>query len=191
MAPSQFIVVYDACVLYPAPVRDLLVQLAGTGLFRAKWTEQIHQEWIESLLRNRPDLKREQLERTKNLINQTALDCVVSGYEFLVGSLELPDPNDRHVLAAAIRCGAQVIVTFDVKDFPKEILEKFDIDPQDPDVFCRYLIDLSPGLFLASIKKIRARLKSPPKEPVQYLADLEARGLLQTVSWLSDYKELI
>jgi len=191
MVQSQYTVVYDACVFYPAPVRDLLVSLATTGLFRAKWTEQIHQEWITSLQRNRPDLKKNQLARTKELINHSVLDCLVYGYEPLIEGLSLPDANDRHVLAAAIRCGAQSIVTYNLKDFPKKNLSKYDIECQSPDVFCGYLIDLSPGLFLASVKQIRNRLKKPPLEPMQYLANLETMGLQQTTSWLRDYKNLI
>jgi predicted nucleic acid-binding protein len=119
-----FTALYDACVLYPAPLRDLLMQLALSGRFRAKWTNAIHDEWIRSLLRERPDLKPEQLERTRTLMNAHVRDCLVGNYESLISSLSLPDPDDRHVLAAAIRARADVIVTFNLKDFPAEALEK-------------------------------------------------------------------
>ena len=99
----SFTALYDACVLYPAPLRDLLMHLAMTDLFRARWTDQIHDEWISNLSINRPDLKRRQLERTRRLMNAHVLDCLVTGYEGLIDKLKLPDPNDRHVLAAAIR----------------------------------------------------------------------------------------
>ena len=97
---------------YPAPLRDLLMELATAGLFRAKWSEQIQEEWIESLLKKRPDLNRERLERTKKIANKAVPDCLVEGYKSLIEGLQLPDVNDRHVLAAAIHCNAQVIVTY-------------------------------------------------------------------------------
>jgi len=117
MRISSFTVVYDACVLYPAPLRDFLMWLALSGCFRARWSEQIHAEWKRNLLRNRPDLSAAQLDRTSTLMNDAIPDSLVCGYEKLIPGLFLPDPDDRHVLAAAIRCGASVIVTFNRKDF--------------------------------------------------------------------------
>jgi hypothetical protein len=117
-----FIVVYDACVLYPATLRDVLLRLARRGLFRAKWTEAILDECFRSLTDNRPDLAPAALARTRRLINESVADCLVEGYESLISSLTLPDPGDRHVLAAAIRSQAQTIVTFNLKDFPEEVL---------------------------------------------------------------------
>jgi hypothetical protein len=73
---ATFTALYDACVLYPAPLRDLLMHLAPTDLFRAKWIDQIHQEWIRSVLASRPDMKREQLERTRDLMNSHVRDCL-------------------------------------------------------------------------------------------------------------------
>src|SRR6185312_9454958 len=101
---SNFVAVYDACVLYPAPLRDLLMHLALSGLFRARWTARIHEEWVRALLENRPDLKREQLEWTRDQMDASVPDCLVSGYEHIEPGLDLPDPGDRHVLAAAILC---------------------------------------------------------------------------------------
>ena len=100
---ANFSAVYDACVLYPAPIRDLLLQLALSDLFRAHWTNDIHDEWTRNVLKNRPDLTAEQLQRTRELMDANVRDCLVTGYESLIPSLELPDENDRHVLAAAIR----------------------------------------------------------------------------------------
>ena len=102
---DTFTVVFDACVFYPASLRDLLMQLATTGRFRARWSHRIQDEWIAALLRSRPDLHPDALDRTRRLMNEHVLDCIVEGYEELIGGLTLPDPGDRHVLAAAIRCG--------------------------------------------------------------------------------------
>src|SRR5580700_413996 len=109
--------ILDACVLYPAPLRDFFMRLA-VKLYQPKWTDTIHEEWIESILANRPDLTRAQLTRTRELMNQHGGACIVSGYESLISNLELPDPNDRHVLAAAIAAPARIIVTFNLSDFP-------------------------------------------------------------------------
>ena len=103
---APLIAVYDACVLYPAPLRDLLMHLALTGLFQAKWTDRIHEEWTRNLLEDRPELGREKLERVRRLMDAHAEDCLVTGYEGLIGPLSLPDPDDRHVLAAAIHAKA-------------------------------------------------------------------------------------
>jgi hypothetical protein len=99
---SNLTVLYDACVLYPNYLRDLLIQLATTDLFRAKWTEQIHDEWTRNLLKNRPNITPEQLQGLRQKINQSTPDCLVTSFEYLIPSLNLPDPNDRHGLAAAI-----------------------------------------------------------------------------------------
>lgn len=87
------------------------MHLALTDLYHARWTNTIHEEWIRSVLRNRSDLTRAQLERTRDLMNAHARDAMIQGFEDLIPSLTLPDPDDRHVLAAAIRGRADVIVT--------------------------------------------------------------------------------
>jgi predicted nucleic acid-binding protein len=108
---APFTAFYDANVLYPAELRNLLMHLALTGLFRAKWSADVHEEWISALLEKRPDLTRVELERTRALMDLHAVDALVTGYQDLTPGLALPDPKDRHVLAAAIRGQADVIVT--------------------------------------------------------------------------------
>jgi predicted nucleic acid-binding protein len=154
---ASFTAFYDACTLYPAPLRDLLMHLALTDLFRARWSDQIHDEWIRNVLKDRPDLKREQLERTRSLMNAHVRDCLVTGYEDLIEGLTLPDPDDRHVLAAAIRGSASVIVTFNLDDFPPEHLGKFGVEAQHPGGFITHLIDLAPAVVCAAAKRHRAK----------------------------------
>ena len=101
------IAVYDANILYPAPLRDLFIRIAQAGLVLARWTETIHDEWTRNVLKDNPRLSAERLTRTRNLMNEAVRDCLVTGYEDLIASLSLPDPDDRHVLAAAIRAGPQ------------------------------------------------------------------------------------
>lgn len=188
---SNFTVIYDACVLYPAPLRDLLMRLALTDLYRAKWTDDIHEEWIRSLLRNRPDLTDEQLQKTRKKMDSHVRDCLVDGYEDIIEGLKLPDPKDRHVLAAAIKANAQTIVTFNLSDFPKHITSKYEVDIQHPDEFIRHLIDLAPAQVIRTIQETRLSLKKPQKTAKEYLAILELQSLPQTVGYLRDYIQLI
>lgn len=187
---TQFTVLLDACVLYPAPLRDLLIELASKGMFRGRWTDKIHDEWIRNLLKNRPDLSRDQLERTRKLMNDRVLDCLVNDYEDLIQSIALPDSQDLHVLAAAIKAQAQIIVTYNIKDFPNATLKKFEIEAQHPDTFLRYQLDLKLAIFLACVKNIRQRLKKPPVTASHYLSILFPH-LPQTVSYLRKYEKLI
>jgi len=191
---SNFVAIYDACVFYPAPVRDFLIRLARTNLFRARWTNQIHDEWIAALLRNRPDLTSEQLARTRARANDAVPDCLVTGYEGLINGLNLPDANDRHVLAAAIRCQAGVIVTTNIRDFPPEALQPYGLEAQHPDDFINYLFDLSPtspAKVCVAVKEQRLALKNPPQNIDQLLTTFQQHGLTTTVESLSTMTELL
>ncbi|MBN6742594.1 PIN domain-containing protein [Acidithiobacillus sp. MC6.1] len=184
---SQFTVVLDACVLYPAPLRDLLLRLAGTGLYRARWTDQIHDEWIRNLRLNRPDLDPARLHRTRQLIDKSVPDCLVSGFEYLIEAVTLPDPDDRHVLAAAIVAQADLIVTANLKDFPAESLAPHNLEAKHPDDFLVEQFDLQAAKFLGAVAEHRAALKSPPKSQKQYLETLSGLGLPQIVEKLKDW----
>lgn len=188
---SNFTVIFDACVLYPAPLRDLLMHLAITDLFRAKWTDEIHDEWIRSVLQNRPDLTSDRLQRTRQLMNTHVRDCLVSGYQALIPSLHLPDENDRHVLAAAICAGADVIVTFNLSDFPTTALKQYGIETQHPDDFIAYLLDLAPAVVCQSVKRQRMNLKNPPKSVEELLMTYGKQRLAQTVAKLKVYAQLL
>lgn len=188
---AAFTALYDACVLYPAPLRDLLVRLARTGLFRARWTDRIHDEWIRNVLENRPELQPEKLQRTRELMNDSVLDCLVTDYEDLIESLELPDPDDRHVLAAAIRGRADVIVTYNLRDFPPNVLDRYDLDAQHPDEFVTYLLDLRPAVVYQAVREQRQALKNPARTAQELLATLEQQQLVQTVIRLSDAVTLL
>jgi len=188
---ATFTAIYDACVLYRAPLRDILMWLSMTDLFRARWTDRILDEWSRELLANRPDLRPEQIERTRRLMNESTLDCLVTGYEDLIQGLELPDPDDRHVLAAAIRAQAGVIVTFNLKHFPSEYLARFGTEAQHPDDFIMHLVDLSPGTVCMTAKLHRQNLRNPPKSVEEYLDTLERQQPPKTVQALREFEELI
>lgn len=191
--PSNFVALFDACVLYSSPLRSLLMDLALTDLFRARWTDEIHEEWIRSVARERPDILREKLLRTRDLMNSHVRDALVTGYESLISGLCLPDENDRHVLAAAIRCNASVIVTFNLKDFPDEALAPWDIEAQHPDEFISNLMDLYPEPIFTAIETSRKRSKNPLMDSEEYLHMLVRSQLNQSASMLrelySDYQD--
>jgi hypothetical protein len=188
----MYTVLFDANVLYPAPMRDLLMQLALSDLFRAHWTEQINDEWIEALLKKEPHRDRQKLERTRALMNKAVRGCLIENYKGLIPSLiGLPDENDRHVLAAAIAGRCDCIVTQNLKDFPDAAMAAYGIEIQHPDEFLSNLINLSPGRFCASVQKVRARLKNPPYSAAEYLDVMRNVGLIATASELAEFDQLI
>lgn len=184
---SHFTVVFDACVLYPAPLRDFLLWLALTDTFRARWTDKIHEEWMRGVLRDRPEL-RDRLPRTRELMNSHVRDCLVTGYEHLIETIELPDPDDRHVAAAAIQCGASLIVTMNLKDFPEEKLRRYQLAAEHPDDFICNLFDLHPAKVVEAARNHRKTLRKPPKTVDEYLDNLLKQGLTQTVDALREFE---
>ncbi|MDB6368761.1 PIN domain-containing protein [Photorhabdus bodei] len=191
MTHSPYPVLLDACVLYPARLRDLLMHLGIAGLYQAKWTDRIQEEWKRNLLQQRPEIPSKALERTIQLMNSAIPDANVTGYESLIAGLTLPDPNDRHVLAAAIRTNAEVIVTFNLKDFPTEGLSALNIEAIHPDEFISDLFDLNHAKALAAVQIQRTVLKSPPMTSDEFLAMLLKLGLPMTVKALEGYKFMI
>ena len=146
---------------------------------------------MSNLLTNRRDLKPEQLQRTCDLMIASMPDCLVSGYEQLIPGLSLPDPDDRHVLAAAIHCNAQMIVTNNMKDFPADVFAQFDIEAQSADTFLRSQADLFVPQFLNCVKIVRSRLRNPLMAAEDYITQLARLGLMQTASYLGDLVSLI
>jgi predicted nucleic acid-binding protein len=158
----------------------LLLHLAAVELYKPKWTDTIQHEWIRNLVQNRPDITVAQLQKTVNSMNTAFPDANVERYEALVSSFTLPDPNDRHILAAAVRCQAELIVTSNTKDFPNNYLREFDIEAQHPDIFITNVIDLTPVESIRAFKQQVSFLKNPPKTYLQVLASLEKCGLPMT-----------
>ncbi len=176
----------DASVLYHAPLRDLFMRLA-VNLFQPKWTEDIHSEWIRNLLKNRPDLTANQLDRTRELMNRHGGDCLVTNHGQLVSRLDLPDPDDRHVLAAAISSGATAIVTLNLRDFPMPSLDGFGIRATHPDAFALSLYETDPIVFVAAARTHRSSLVNPRMTTSEYLAVLGRSGMSNTVSQLQNH----
>jgi predicted nucleic acid-binding protein len=179
-----FTVVYDANVLYPNTLRDLLIRIAQSGLVKAKWTSEILDEMLSALQRNRADIPQEKLDRLRDLMNAAVRDCLVSGHEPLIEGLKLPDPNDRHVLAAAIRAGAQVIVTRNLKDFPPSDLQPWDVEAKSPDAFVLDQICLNDRRIAACVQQIADSRIQPPEAVDDVLDQLERDGLVESVASL-------
>jgi predicted nucleic acid-binding protein len=184
-------VVYDACVLYPATLRDLLIELAVTKLFRARWSDTIHDEWMRNVLANKPHLQRQQLERTRSLMDVAVPGSLVTGFEELIPTLELPDPDDRHVLAVALHSEAQAIITFNLSDFPSKILEPLGVEAIHPDTFVMQLLTLDALRVVQAIRTTRTRLRNPPREADEHLESLERQGVVRSVAQLTPYRDLL
>jgi hypothetical protein len=172
-------------------MRDLLLQLAVTDIFRARWTADIHREWIGALLEKQPHRDRTALERTRGMMDAATRDCLITGYHGLIASLQLPDPDDRHVLAAAIVGQCDAIVTQNLRDFPDEIITTYGIEVVHPDQFLVAQIEFEPSLFCTAVRKVRARLQNPPYSVEAYLDTLMRQGLVATVSKLQDFAAFI
>ncbi|MCS6867363.1 PIN domain-containing protein [Thermus sp.] len=195
MSPLPRVLFVDACVLYPAPTRDLFMELALDDLVRLKWSQRVHEEWMSNLLQARPELDGERI-RTIPLPMQEALawqEPLVEGYEHLVEHVDLPDEKDRHVVAAAFWGGAEAILTFNTKDFPQKKLEPWELVAMHPDT---YLLELTerlvrnhfvPSPLLQALRRPRQRLVRPPLEPKAFLQSLEGAGLKNFAKAMAAY----
>lgn len=173
----RFTAILDACVLYPAPIRDILLNLADLEIYAPKWPEIIQEEWIRNLLENRPDLNKRKLQRTAQTMNAAFPDAEVHSFEELIDLIELPDPGDRHVLAAGIKCKADAIITFNTKDFPTECLGRYDIEVYTPDELVNLLNKLNPSIVKQAFENQLASLKNPPMSKEKLIKTLKKCGL--------------
>lgn len=174
----------DANVLYPAPLRDYLLHLASLGVYEPVWTAAIQDEWIRNLVKARPDINRAALEATQRSMDKAFPGSNVLGYESFVESLLLPDPDDRHVLAAAIKGEAQVIVTANLKDFPSNALIPYSIRAEHPDVFICGCIDRDKQKAIKALENQVKALKKPPLSKEKVLENLKSTGLVKSVAKL-------
>lgn len=181
------VVVLDACTLYPAALRDVLMRLALHGLILVRWTDAIHNEWIEAVLRDRPDLTRKRLQRTRELMDLHAEGSLVTGYERRVQALDLPDPDDRHVLAAAIEADADMILTWNLRDFPEAALSGHGLHAATPDDLLVGLVEDHREGMIAVLREARLSLKQPPLTAVEYLATLRTQSLARTCTLLESF----
>ncbi len=177
---STFTAFFDANGFFGARLRSLIVELAQTGQFRARWSEEVHREWIGAVIAKRSDIDSADLAIVKSMINAAVPDCLVAGYESLIESLTLPDPNDRHVLAAAIMARASVIVTFNEKDFPGDLLSPLGLHTRHPDDFIIDVESLDSALFVEHVALDIGHYRSPPLSVADYCSGLCKAGVPKT-----------
>lgn len=187
---ARYTAVLDANVLYPSVLRDLLISLAVSGLYYARWSEQINLEWTRNLKVNRPDIAGK-VDSIKDLMNSAVPDCLVENYEALIPGLNLPDPDDRHVLATAIAGHADAIVTINLKDFPTAVLANYGIKAIHPDEFIANQFEIAPTEVLVTIKMVRSRMKNPPIVVTEFLEMIRKCGLPQTAQQLERSEKLL
>jgi predicted nucleic acid-binding protein len=176
---------------HSAELRNLLMRLALAETYRARWSERVQVEWTSAVTRNRLDLPHEKIDRVRMLMEAHVTGANVTGYEVLIGGLVLPDPNDRHVLAAAITAGASAIVTVNLKDFPSAALASHGIEALHPDEFVLRLFARAPARVIAAARQHRLSLSKPAKSVADYLVSLEATGLTGTVAALRPFAQLL
>lgn len=173
-----FSVILDANVLYPATLRNLLLTLTETGLVRARWTSQILDEVFRNIRANLPNLPVSRLDRTRELMETAIRDCLVTGHEKLEAVISLPDPDDRHVVAAAIRSHASVIVTMNLKDFPEASLAPLGIEARHPDDFLIDQFHLDPIGVHKAVQRITDETRNPTLTLDDVLDTLERTGMV-------------
>ncbi|ASM75242.1 MULTISPECIES: PIN domain-containing protein [Roseobacteraceae] len=188
-AANRYTAVLDASVLFPNMKRDLLLRFFEADLYRARWTEQIQQEWLTNAIARYAD-KEEQLKRTDALMREHFEDAWVEGYERFIETVVLPDRDDRHVVAAAIRINAQYIVTDNLKHFPEDTLGELDIERGSADKFLASTFEHYELEALSIIREHRANLRSNPKAP-EYLMNLISKGLPLLSARLKPHRDAI
>lgn len=180
--------VLDANVLFSANLRDTLLWPAFRGVYEARFSASIHEEWIRAILKHRAQTTRFTLEKTRDLMNRKIPGGLVEGFEPLIETISLPDRNDRHVLAVAIHAKAPVIVTRNTADFPASILAPYRIATQTPDEFLSALLRQSREDLLDSLRAQRANLQNPPLSMEIFLANLRNQNLPRFTAALEPFQ---
>lgn len=189
---ARYTALLDACVLYPMAMADALMSLAAAGLFAAKWTTRIEAEWIQALEARRPELAgRLGFRRDQMRAAVPDWEVTEAAWQACAPGLHLPDPDDVHVLAAAMAGHADCIVTANLKDFPVSVVAPLDIEVVHPDSFIVAQLDLDPLTTVAAFKRMRARLKKPQASAEDFAAAMERGGLPATAQRLREAAELI
>lgn len=185
---DQLSALLDANVLYSAQTRDILLQLARDSFFNVRWSLAIQNELRKSLQQNAPHVSDAQLERLLFTMNNSFPDALVTGFEDLIESLNLPDADDRHVLAAAISGSCNLLITNNIRHFPNDYTRTFGLRVYSPDDFLAALLLSNPRRFCASVSRVLSRLRNPAYTFDQYVSQLLQNGLAQTSAILQRYR---
>ena len=172
MTNDPVVAVCDACVLYSITLADLLTSLGAAGLFRPRWTQAIHDEWIRNVIAQRGEggtVTRAKLEARRDAMIVAIEDSLVEDYGELIPAISLPDPDDCHVLAAAIKAEAELILTFNLKDFPEAVLAPWKVTARHPDDFATELLQTNQEAVVVALSEMRQRRKRPPISAKDFL----------------------
>lgn len=180
----RFTAVLDTNVLYPVIIRDILFWFAYFDMFTPAWSKHIFNEWEEVIRRKKPKLTDEQISQLVNKANIAFPFAEVKNYQSLIKQLTLKDPDDCHVLAAAIKINANIIVTQNLQDFPEEYLSTFNIDVKNPDDFICDIIDLNPSLAVKAFREMVLNKRNPDLDEYQVLDIMRNNGLKQSADYL-------
>ena len=172
----------DTNVLYPLLIRDILLWFAYEELFLPFWSKHVLMEWSRVMQRN--GLTKTESQRRMHMIQDAFPFAMVRGYESLIEQLDLPDEDDRHVLAAAIRVGADAIITQNLKDFPKSALSSLGIVALNADAFLVGVIQKNPTKALRAFKQMVKQRKRPTQSSQEVIQSLRSQGLKQTAELL-------
>ncbi|HEY4249990.1 MAG TPA: PIN domain-containing protein [Roseomonas sp.] len=181
----------DANILYGPRLRGLLLRLAQGGLFRPRWSDAVQDEWTRSLAANTPGLGAEALAQLRQGLHQAMPDARVAGYDALIPGLRLPDPGDRHVLAAAMACQACCIVTFNLRDFPAKVLAPFGLSALHPDRFLLQLDGRDPVGFAAALRRDMAPDPSAAPDVAGYVTSLRRAHLPRTAAHVAELAPIL
>lgn len=174
--------VLDTNVIYPIEIRDLLFWFAHFDLFTVKWSQHIFDEW-ESVMK-RKSISEAEIKKRSNIANLAFPDALVTNYESLIEGLSLPDEKDRHVLAAAIKTNANVIVTNNLKDFPNDYLSTFGLSAKSADDFIADIIDLNQKKAIEAFRKLVLNRTNPDLDEYQVLDNFRKNGLINAADYL-------
>ena len=169
----------DADVLYPFLVRDILLSLAEAGLFQARWSQAIMDEWQRNLLAARPD-RRPQVVETARIMAEAFPEAMVDDFDALIDSIDLPDPDDRHVVAAAITAGAQLVVTNNARHFPTTALAPHGIAGISPDDLVVDLLKDGASDVVEALCNMRLRYSRPSFSAAEMIAAIAKAGMTKT-----------
>jgi len=178
----KFTVVLDTNVIYPVIIRDILFWFAHYDLYTPKWSKHIFDEWYDVMLRKGVDA----IEANKRIkrAEKAFPNALVNNYEPIIQSLNLPDEKDRHVLAAAIKTDAHLIVTNNLRDFPESVLGNYGIKAKSVDDFLTDIIDLNQEVAVEAFKEMVLYKKKPELDEYQVLSILRKINLKDTADYL-------
>jgi hypothetical protein len=186
MAFEPSVAVYDACILYPFHLRNVMIQAAVDGLVQPRWTDEIHQGWIRNLMAGTAGIPSDRLQRTRRLMDNALPAATVRAYSVHIPAVSLPDPNDRHVVAAAIASGASMILTWNIQDFPARELKKFGLRRQTPDTFLMDLYKTAPDLMVGSLANARRNLSKSRVSALEFIDILKNQKLLRLAKQIQE-----